>query len=231
MRSAFLYEAASAEGDPVSELLPGERFAVIEYAGGWAWGYSMGDRRVGYVEAIQLTEPTEPTHIVCEPSAPIHPGGGIDSPILCRVPMGARLHGVEKGPCLHTEAGCVPMCHLRRVGECEEDPVTVAERLVGVPFAKGGRTFRGLDGPALVQLAFGLCGPAVPREIDQQRVMGETVADEEPMRRGDIVFAGDVVAIAVDGERVVHASAAAGAVTVEAVTALGEVALRRRIGR
>src|SRR3954463_15618145 len=34
----------------VSELLPGEDFAVLDITAGWAWGYCCADHRVGYVE-------------------------------------------------------------------------------------------------------------------------------------------------------------------------------------
>src|ERR1700709_1056385 len=59
----------SAQSEAVSELLPGEDFGVLEYAGGWAWGVAEGDHVVGYVEAIALVDPVEPTHFVCEKKA------------------------------------------------------------------------------------------------------------------------------------------------------------------
>ncbi|HEX8526429.1 NlpC/P60 family protein, partial [Allosphingosinicella sp.] len=194
IREALLWPDPLAEGEPVSELLPGEAFAVLEYSGGWAWGYSAADHVVGYVEAIALAEPFEATHIVCEASAPIHPEGSISSPILARLPMAARLIGHERGPCLATDAGCVPLCHLRRIGEHEDDPAAVAERLAGTPSRPGGRTWRGLDCAALVQLAFGLCGVPLPRETDQQKALGEPVREDEPLERGDLLFSGNHVA-------------------------------------
>ena len=60
-------------------MLPGEDFAVLEYAGGWAWGYCLADHITGYVEAIALADPIEPTHIVCEKCAPVTPDGRITS--------------------------------------------------------------------------------------------------------------------------------------------------------
>lgn len=42
-------------GKRISQLLPGERFAVVEHSGGWAWGYSGHDHYVGYVTAPALT--------------------------------------------------------------------------------------------------------------------------------------------------------------------------------
>ncbi len=47
--------AAAAEA--VAELAPGDRFAVLEYAGGWAWGYVQSGHHVGYVEAAALADP------------------------------------------------------------------------------------------------------------------------------------------------------------------------------
>ena len=195
---------------------------MLEYSGGWAWGYSVADHRVGYVEAIELTAPGEPTHIVCEASAPIHPDGTVASPILCRLPMGARLHGSERGPCLSTEAGCVPLCHTRRIGEFEADPVAVAERLIGTPYRGGGRSFRGLDCSGLVQLAFALCGLPLPRETDQQQALGEPVPEGEPARRGDLLFSGRHVEIATGPEEVVQLSWTARAVVIEPVAAVRE---------
>ena len=222
MHSAPVRDSADGDSELVSELLPGEEFAVLEYSGGQAWGYCVADHRVGYVEAIALAPPVEPTHIVCEASAPIHPEGGIASPILCRLPMGARLHGNERGPCLATEAGCVPLCHLRRIGEFDRDPVAVAERLIGTPYRVGGRTFRGIDCSGLAQLAFGLCGLPLPRETDQQQALGEAVPEGEPLRRGDLVFSARHVAIATGADEVIQLSWTSRTVAIEPLAAVCE---------
>lgn len=232
MIPAFLREQPNEEATRVSELLPGERFAVLEYVGGWAWGYSVADRRVGYVEAIALAAPGEPSHIVCEASAPILAGREIASPVLCRLPMGARLHGEERGSCLSTEIGCVPLCYTRRIGEHDADPVAVAERLVGAPYLEGGRSLRGIDGSGLVQLAFALCGIEMPRETDRQRQLGDPVRAGESLRRGDLLFAGNHVALALDSLRVVHVSLAARRVRIEPVAAArggGQPSIARRL--
>ena len=205
---------------------------MLEYSGGWAWGYGVADHRVGYVEAIALTQPAEPTHIVCEASAPIHAERGVASPELCRLPMGARLSGTERGPCLATEIGCVPLCYLRRIGEFERDPVAVAERMLRTPYRRGGRTFRGINCSGLVQLAYGLCGLPLPRETDQQQALGDAVPEGEPLRRGDLVFSGDHVALAVSNELVIHVGLESETVTIDPLAAArqcGQPFLFRRL--
>lgn len=40
--------APSDEAEIVSELLPGDDFAVLDIAGDWAWGYRRLNHHVGY---------------------------------------------------------------------------------------------------------------------------------------------------------------------------------------
>jgi hypothetical protein len=202
----------------VSELLPGEEFAVLDITAGWAWGYCVADHRVGYVEAIELTEPRPATHVVIEVTAPIQPDGDPVSPPLSFLPLGARLHGEVKGALLEFEGGFVPLSYLRPVDEPEEDPVAVARRLLGTPFLRGGRTCRGIDCSGLVQISLQLCGIGCPRDARDQRTLGEPVPDESPLRRGDLLFCDDHVGMMVDDRMAIQVSHEAQKVTVEPFT-------------
>jgi len=188
---------------------------VLEYAGGWAWGFCAADHLVGYVEAIALVDPVEASHIVCEKSAPVAIDDKVTSPVIATLPMGSRLQGHESGACLATEYGCVPLSHLRRIGEPEADPVVVAERLIGAPWRAGGRTGAGIDAAALVQLSLGLCGLAAPRLPDQLATLGSPLAAAAPARRGDLVLFDGGAGLMVDDLMMIHAGAAAGKVVVE----------------
>jgi hypothetical protein len=53
---ATLFLTPSTESEPAARLAPGAAFAVLEYAGGWAWGYAGDGHRVGYVEAAKLVD-------------------------------------------------------------------------------------------------------------------------------------------------------------------------------
>jgi hypothetical protein len=227
-RQAFVRPGPDADSEAVTELLPGEDFAVLEYAGGWAWGYCLADHITGYVEAIALAERIAPTHIVCEKCAPVTPDGRITSTVIAYLPMGARLHGTEQGACLTTEYGCVSMSHLRAIGDHEPDLVLVAERLLGAPWRPGGRTVEGIDAPGLIQLALTLAGLPAPHLIDQQRRLGAPVGDGAPSRRGDLVLTETGGGLMLDDLLMIHASREAGKVCVEPVAALAG-AIRRRL--
>ena len=226
--TAFVRPRPDVECEPVSELLPGEEFAVLEYAGGWAWGYCSADHLVGYVEAIALADPAAPTHIVCEKCAPVAADDRVTSPVLASLPMGARLHGEEHGACLTTEYGCVSLAHLRAADEHDEDPVIVAERLIGAPYLPGGRTFQGIDSAALVQISLRLAGLPAPRLIDQQRSLGEPLPPEAPLRRGDLILFDGDAGLMIDDLLMIHACPSAGKVTVDPVAIIDRPGMERR---
>src|SRR5206468_12401824 len=114
MLATPLRAEAGDGAEQVSELLPGEHFAVLDITGGWAWGYCLTDHRLGYVEAIELTEPLEPTHVVIEAMAPIQAEPDPLAPPLSSLPMGSRLHGKRQGALLAIEGGFVPASYLHK---------------------------------------------------------------------------------------------------------------------
>lgn len=216
--ATMVRSAPSDDAEAVSQLLPGEEFAVLDITGGWAWGYCRLDHRVGYVEAIELAEPLTPTHIVIESQAPVQADADPMSPALSFLPMGSRLHGRVQGAMLEFEGGFVPLSYLRPVDEPEEDPVTVAQRLMGTLYMHGGRSLHGIDCSGLVQLALQLCGVACPRDTVDQRRLGAPIPDGAPLRRGDLLFCGDHVGMMVDDRMAIQVSHAARKVTVEPFT-------------
>ncbi|MBA2920367.1 MULTISPECIES: C40 family peptidase [Sphingomonas] len=196
--------SADSKGTRISQLLPGEGFAVLEWSGDWAWGYSAHDRYVGYVRAAALAETAEATHIVESRTALMFAEPSSRSAVAAVLPMGSRLAGRVDGDFLETGDGFVAVQQLRPVAEAIADPVAAAERLVDTPYLWGGRGIGGIDCSGLVQVVFGLAGIALPRDSDQQRTAGRA-ADGE-IRRGDLLFWDDHVIIASGGDRAVHAN-------------------------
>ena len=216
------------QGAPVSELLQGENFEVLELAGGRAWGRCSIDGSVGFVDAGGLGPMIEPTHIVSAPSIVSERGA--------RLPMGARLAGVERDDVLVTESDRIPIGGVRPIGEPVADTVALAEALVGTSHRTGGRSGGGVDCSGLVFLTLCLGGIPAPRFRDLQATsIGRPVSDGAPILRGDLLYFDDHVAIAASEKTVVHASAETREVVQQPLDALldgniyGPLNVRRRM--
>lgn len=204
-----LRDGPSDKARAVSQLLLGEGFAVIDNAGGWAWGYGLHDRYVGYVAASALGDAPEPDHVVNAASALLFAEPDIKSPVLASLPIGSRFAATaDGGPFLAVAGGGhVHARHARAIAAPESDAVAVAERLLGQPYRWGGRGGDGIDCSGLVQVALALCGIAAPRDTDQQRALGDELPAGEPLRRGDLVFFPGHVGLMVDDAQLLHANA------------------------
>ena len=108
------------------------------------------------------------------------------------------------------------LTHLTALTVRKRDFVSVAERLKDVPYLWGGRSHLGLDCSALVQLCLADAGVAAPRDSDLQRdVLGINIGADaiHALTRGDLIFWNKHVAIVLDDKRIIHANAAAMAVS------------------
>lgn len=195
---AAIHADAGASGAPVDELIFGEAFDVLESRGDRVWGQARRDGVVGWVDRAALAE-----------GAPL--AGASVAVVGAALPLNALVaepHGED----------------LRPIGTFERDPVAVAERLLGVPHRLGARSSRATDCCGLIQQALYACGRAAPRYADQQAELGEPVTRADA-RRGDLIVwlhpgAGPWnghSAFLLEGERVLHATGAHGAVVVESL--------------
>ncbi|MFZ5705113.1 MAG: C40 family peptidase [Pseudomonadota bacterium] len=206
--TAFMRQAPSNAAEAVSQLLPGEGFAALEIASGWAWGYSLHDHYVGYVLADLLGPPTEPTHRVSVREALVFADASIKSPVTASLPLSACIQGTVDGSFLRTEQGFIHLRHLAPVGDCVPDPVEVAELCLGMPYLWGGRGGGGIDCSGLVQIALAAAGHAAPRDTDMQRdTIGSSLPEDAPLMRGDVISFPGHVGLMVDDSRLIHANA------------------------
>jgi cell wall-associated NlpC family hydrolase len=87
-----------------------------------------------------------------------------------------------------------------------DDYLKTAESFIGVPYLWGGTTALGLDCSGFVQQVYRLNGVALPRDADQQAVLGRKV---EEARAGDLLFFGadsvTHVALATSATEFIHA--------------------------
>jgi cell wall-associated NlpC family hydrolase len=196
------------------------------------WRYVQGpDQYFGWVRADRIFEVPGSNNggIVAVLLADVHERESRDSAVLERLPAGTRPPQIFKavgtdGTNAHPEWSQVPLrgdsprfgflavADTTRAGEIAsryptaDDYLKTAESFIGVPYLWGGTTALGLDCSGFVQQVYRLNGVALPRDADQQAMLGRKV---EEARAGDLLFFGadtvTHVALATSATEFIHA--------------------------
>jgi len=194
-----------------TQLLFGEPVTVFEVRSGWAWVQNRRDGYVGYTQADALDGPIgKPTHQVSTVGTFLYPEPDMKTPVLDLLSMSSlvRVVGERNGFAEIAGAGWIFQGHLAALPALATDHVATARRFLGLPYRWGGKASGGLDCSALVQIALHRAGVACPRDSDMQAAsVGALVDDTGEIERGDLLYFPGHVAIALDGENVVHATA------------------------
>lgn len=205
-----------------TELLFGEAFDAYDIKDGWAWGQAGRDGYVGYVPAEALGAAPAPSHRLRALRSFVYPAPTIKTTPLGFLPFAAEVSVIgQEGDFSQTSAGWLYTPHLAPLSRVDSDPVSVAERFIGIPYLWGGKSSLGLDCSGLVQTACLACAIPALRDSDmQEATLGEVIAAPaapEDYRRGDLLFWPGHVALAQGEGRMIHANAHFMEVTSEAI--------------
>jgi hypothetical protein len=203
------------------QMLFGAAVEVMEVHNGYAFVCDPRDGYVGYIGAKQCREPIQPSHRVRTSAALIYPRSDIKTAPFMTLPYGAAVAvvGTRKGFAKLETGGFVPEQLIERPEVLADDPVAIAERFLGAPYLWGGNSIWGLDCSGLVRAAFGATGLRVPADSDlQEAALGEPLAEDAALQRGDLVFWKGHVGIMQSADQLLHANAHHMAVTSEALS-------------
>jgi gamma-D-glutamyl-L-lysine dipeptidyl-peptidase len=226
-----LRAAPSTDAELVDQAHYGENVALLGESGDWR--YVQGrDQYFGWVgvEDLAVLTGSPERHVVAVLLADVRDAPREDANVIARLPAGTNVPAIigtlhqpdgkgaqpegwrkmSLGPGWRT--GYVALADLADVRDLPHryptaaDYLKTAEAFVGVPYLWGGTTALGLDCSGLVQEVYRLNGVALPRDADQQAMLGRRV---EEARAGDLMFFGaDVVthvALATGAEQFIHA--------------------------
>lgn len=211
--ASVLREAPSFVARLATQLLYGEVFDVYaDDADGWIWGQSRLDDYVGYARADSFDSAIHtPTHRVAvlrtlvfpEPDKKSQPPSplSLNAKIAVQAPLQNAFAPLSRG-------GWVYAAHLLPIAEVISDWVKSAELFVGQPYLWGGKDSSAVDCSGLVQSALETGGVIAPRDADMQEAsLGEEIARDTPLKRGDLIFWPGHVGLMRSATELLHANA------------------------
>ncbi|NOZ40835.1 MAG: C40 family peptidase [Planctomycetes bacterium] len=193
------YNRPTEPRNVVTDCLLGEPLYLLREEGDYLLTHS-GEGYLGYVAAADVYRvdakafdlyPTESsvrmiadhtlsTGLVIPTGALLKRLPSDDGSVLCALPTGAVVK-ISRAAC---EPSKLPTAQIDRA-------IDVGKQLLGTPYHWGGKTSEGIDCSGLVQVAFASTGVHLPRDSNQQFLLGQLTATRwhrSGLRRGDTLY-------------------------------------------
>jgi len=187
--------SASHKSELVSQLLFGELFEVMERKGRqWLKVRCQSDNCVGWIAADQA-KPVTPSEFAAYREQFAYSLELVQAVMgedhFLPVTLGARLPNFDGlrfqlGEARFTFSG--QAVFPEDIDQGAGFVLKIARRYLRAPFLWGGRSPLGIDSSGLVQVVYQMAGIAMPREPQQQVMVGTTVDFVEQARPGDLAF-------------------------------------------
>ena len=198
------------------QLPLGAALTLVDRQDGWAFVQARRDGYCGWLPERAIGPAITPTHWIAAPASHAYAAAKVQAPDRFALPMGAYLTvTTTEGAFAATQAGFVPLAHLRPLTDRFDDPAEVALMFLGAPYLWGGNSSAGLDCSGLVQIAFHACGRDCPGDSDLQQAIGTALPEDAPLRRNDLIFWKGHVALMLDSTRLIHANGHSMSVAIE----------------
>ena len=191
------------------QMLFGDGFNVDRVDGYWAHGVRERDGYGGVVAVSELAGWADPTAYVRDLGAHIYTRPDIKTIPVMHLPFQAGVTVVgEQGDFVELAAGgFVHQMQIAPISDREPDLLRTAERYLGVPYLWGGNTQYGIDCSGLVSAALRGAGINGPADSDaQQATLGDTIPNDVPLTRGDLIFWRGHVGLMFNDDLLLHAN-------------------------
>ena len=200
-----IYKKPSEVSEVTSQIIYGEKFKILSKNKNWIKIKSSFDNYIGYIKNKNYTDSHKPTHKVFVLKANIFNKTKNKTKYflpyaskISIIQINKKLIEIEKGKWIKKK-------YVKKINHIEKDYLGVLKLFLKTKYIWGGKTYKGIDCSAILQLLYYYNNKFYPRDTKDQLRFSKSSVKRKNYKKGDVIFWNGHVAICIDAKNLIHA--------------------------
>ena len=200
-----IYKKPNAFSEVTSQILYGEKFKIISKNKNWIKIKVSFDNYTGYIKNKYYTKDHQPTHKIFTLKANIY--NKQKNKTKNFLPFASRISMInENKKFIEFEKNkWIKKSNIKKINHIEKDYLKVLKMFLKIKYLWGGKTYRGIDCSAILQLFFYYNNKFYPRDTKDQIKYSAKKNRSKVFKKGDIIFWKGHVAVCINAQKLIHA--------------------------
>jgi len=200
-----IYKKPNAFSEVTSQILYGEKFKIISKNKNWIKIKVSFDNYTGYIKNKYYTKDHQPTHKIFTLKANIY--NKQKNKTRNFLPFASRISMInENKKFIEFEKNkWIKKKDIKKINHIEKDYLKVLKIFLKIKYLWGGKTYRGIDCSAILQLFFYYNNKFYPRDTKDQIKYSAKKNKSKVFKKGDIIFWKGHVAVCINAQKLIHA--------------------------
>ena len=188
-----------------SQLLYGEKFKILSKNRNWIKIKTSFDNYIGYIKNAQYVEKFKPNYKVSNLKAKIFKKPNSSSKNW--LTLGSKLSVIDenKNYIKIEKNKWIKKKDIKKINHKEKDFIKTFKKFLNVKYVWGGKTYKGIDCSALLQIFFNYNNLFYPRDTKDQINYSKGSSMKRKFKKGDIIFWKGHVAMCLNSKKLIHA--------------------------
>ena len=200
-----IYKKPSEVSEVASQILYGEKFKILSKNKNWIKIKTSFDNYIGYIKDENYTNYHKPTHKVSSLKANIFNKQKNKSKSF--LPFASRISKIQENKKFieFEKNKWVKKNDIKKVNHIEKDYLKILRLFLDIKYFWGGKTYKGIDCSAILQLLYYYNNKFYPRDTKDQIKYSIKKTKRRIFKKGDIIFWKGHVAICINSRNLIHA--------------------------
>ena len=204
-----IYEKSSLKSKVSSQILYGENFKILSKKKNWLKIRTSFDKYTGYIKEINFIKELIPTHKIFKQKTQIFKKSYKKKKYKTNnfLSFASKISIIEENRIFakYEKDKWIKKSDIIKINHIEKNYIKIFKLFLNTKYAWGGKSYRGIDCSAILQLFYYYNNKFYPRDTKDQIKFSKNNLQQKKFKKGDIIFWEGHVAVCINSTQLIHA--------------------------